>query len=330
MIPTNSQNGAASAAAFRAVHTGAATQSSSDVNSSQLPSIFDILAQESLVTSLKPGLRSIFKFILLCYPRARHLRLVDKFFDEIYTLFNLMIESHYLKRYSGSFSENFYGMKRVLHGGSGKPFTTFRQRLRSLFFLVLLPYLSEKLDKFREKLANSSAQSRTWLSHLFLQIYPHVKTILMVIGLLFQVTYTFSYSPIPSPWLYMAGVRLERLTPDDIQAFEAVPLHLKKAGLLAKLWRIVLSTPSVLGRLSLMGLAKQLFTMDGRMSRAAGQQVAPQHPYKAVPESYVLQMDVGKCPLCYRLRENDTALSVSGYVFCYGCINQFVRREKKW
>lgn len=56
---------------------------------------------------------------------------------------------------------------------------------------------------------------------------------------------------------------------------------------------------------------------------------APAHPANILTESQILTMDVGKCPLCYRERQNDTALSVSGYVFCYSCIYDFIRREQK-
>jgi len=290
---------------------------------------------------LKPGLKSVFQFVLLCYPRARHLQLLDKFFDEIYAMFNLLLENHYLKRYSASFSENFYGMKRVLSNGCANPFKSFSRRFRSLIFLVLMPYLSEKLDTLRDRIANSAPHRRTWFSHMLIRVYPHLKTLIMVVCLLFQVSYTFSYNPVPSPFLWLADVRLERLNAEDIEAFEAMPLHLKQSGFLSKIWRLLVSFPSILGRLFSYGLffcqfmeyfytdslSKQL--LSANMGQQVGQQSAPPHPLKAVPENYVLNMDVGKCPLCFRTRENDTALSVSGYVFCYACINEFVRREKR-
>lgn len=44
-------------------------------------------------------------------------------------------------------------------------------------------------------------------------------------------------------------------------------------------------------------------------------------------EQQVLCMEVNKCPLCKRTRNNDTVLSVSGYVFCHPCIYNFVSLE---
>lgn len=37
----------------------------------------------------------------------------------------------------------------------------------------------------------------------------------------------------------------------------------------------------------------------------------------------------GICPLCSKKIVNPAVLSCSGYVFCYGCINQFVKTVKK-
>jgi peroxin-12 len=55
----------------------------------------------------------------------------------------------------------------------------------------------------------------------------------------------------------------------------------------------------------------------------------PVHPLQAMSEGEIIQMDAGKCPLCHKRRENDTVLSVSGYVFCFACINQYVRQRRE-
>merc|ERR1712004_478248 len=35
------------------------------------------------------------------------------------------------------------------------------------------------------------------------------------------------------------------------------------------------------------------------------------------------------CPLCSRVRTNDTVLSVSGFVFCYPCIYRYVEKHRR-
>jgi hypothetical protein len=37
--------------------------------------------------------------------------------------------------------------------------------------------------------------------------------------------------------------------------------------------------------------------------------------------------DLSLCPICKQQRKNDTALSVSGFVFCYKCIFQYLKRH---
>ena len=37
-------------------------------------------------------------------------------------------------------------------------------------------------------------------------------------------------SSIHSPFLFFSGVRLEKLTPEDISAFESIPMHLQQSG----------------------------------------------------------------------------------------------------
>lgn len=125
---------------------------------------------------------------------------------------------------------------------------------------------------------------------------------LAAVALAFQVAYAFSYTTVPSLSLLLAGVRLERLTPQDIQSFEAIPLHLQKTGLvnlllyavkrvllrvIARLWRFLVSIPSVLGRLLSYGLFVVQFLeyfynddMSNKLSLGPQLAPAPPHPYK--------------------------------------------------
>ncbi|PAV61221.1 hypothetical protein WR25_23239 isoform D [Diploscapter pachys] len=48
--------------------------------------------------------------------------------------------------------------------------------------------------------------------------------------------------------------------------------------------------------------------------------------FQLLSEAEVLSLDTYKCPLCLKRRVNDTVLSVSGYVFCFNCIDTHVKR----
>lgn len=74
------------------------------------------------------------------------------------------------------------------------------------------------------------------MTNIFLRIYPYLQMTFKGLCLVFKVLYTLKYlnlrlaPPASSPLLYVAGVFLERLTPDDIKKFESVPLNLQQSG----------------------------------------------------------------------------------------------------
>ncbi|KAI3415729.1 hypothetical protein GPALN_005316 [Globodera pallida] len=321
-------------AAVHGAHTGAGNQCSTT-----LPSIFDFLAQDSLSGSMKPGIRSFLN--LLLHILNRRLAFVDNHFEELYLVLQLFLENHFLKKFSASFSENFYGMKRVPLRGSAS-FSRVRHRIRSLIFIVVWPYIYNKMEKLCEKLQfeQDAIRHKGW-RRLFLRFYPRLKALLLFPSLLFQLAFAFSMSSVPSPLLVLAKCRLEKLTPDDMTRFDAegqLPFHLRKTNIFARLWRSLLSFPSVLGRFVSYALFLVQFLeyyYSDELGRRFGQLVGgrqkiriPEHPYNSLPtEQQTLCMEVDKCPICRRTRKNDTVLIVSGYVFCHACIYNFVRLE---
>ncbi|KAE9552588.1 hypothetical protein FO519_004205 [Halicephalobus sp. NKZ332] len=295
-----------------------------------LPSVFDIWAQQSLSDSIKPALKHLVKFLGIWYPKET--KTTQQWLDEIYLLFSLFLENYYLNHYGGSFSENFYGMKRVIPN-LGRP-PSGKQKTRSLFFICLWPYIRGKLDNVQTRLAEVREHQRTKLGSLFLKYYPYLKSGLAGAVILFQIAYIFNYSSTPNPYLWLSGVRLEKLTPADLMKFQSIPLHLQDLSFTTRLWRFIISIPSVFGRLFTYGLffvqfLEFFYSSDAakELSNAHVRQKPPVHPTKKITEIEVLTMEVDKCPLCYRRRVNDTILSISGYVFCYSCIDSYVRKE---
>uniref|UniRef100_A0A914EFL5 Peroxisome assembly protein 12 n=1 Tax=Acrobeloides nanus TaxID=290746 RepID=A0A914EFL5_9BILA len=299
----------------------------------QLPTIFDILSQESLSSSLKPALRHLIKFLALWKPKR--FNDLNKWFEEAYVAFSFILENHFLKNYGASFAENFYGMKRVLFSTNKMP-STFKERVPSIIILVIWPYIREKMENLQKKLEGTSIRTQSIFTRLFLKFYPSLKTLISVATVIFQLAYILSYSTVPSPYLWLVGARLEKLTPADMASFDKIPLHLQQGGFITRIWRIFLTIPSIFGRLFTYGLffiqfleffygsnlSKQ-FSLTGSHKRST----PPRHPLKRIPEAEILNMDVDKCPICFKRRQNDTILSVSGYVFCFTCINDYVGRE---
>ncbi|KAJ9639155.1 uncharacterized protein PV06_09188 [Exophiala oligosperma] len=126
------------------------------------PSLFELLSEQQLAALLPPTLRYLLAVATHRHPRYL-LRILNNY-DEVYGLLSLVVERYYLKTFGGSFTENFYGLKRekVLNINGGEIKRTqlavpeeVRQRLKlsgtdiwkNLVVLVGIPYLKRKLDE---------------------------------------------------------------------------------------------------------------------------------------------------------------------------------------
>ncbi|TKR81189.1 hypothetical protein L596_015104 [Steinernema carpocapsae] len=303
------------------------------------PSIFDLLAQESLMGSLKPSLKHLVNFLAFAYPgRFRH---CNAYFEELYTSFSFLMENYFLSKYGATFAENFYSMKRI-STETEKPVSEWRERAKTLAIVVVLPYIRDKIDKYHEKInrviesipPSSNEPFKFKLYRLFAKVYPWIKSFFGVWGIVLQLGYILSRSRIHSPALWFAKAYLEKLTPADLEAFGSIPAYLQQTGFFNRIWRILLSIPGLMSRLFAYGLFFIQFLdyfyssdLSKQFSANSIRSSVPPQPHKKLQESSVLMLETNKCPLCLKQREVDTALSVSGYVFCYKCIYDYLRRE---
>jgi peroxin-12 len=126
------------------------------------PSLFELLSEQQLAGLLPPSLRYL--LAVATHRRPRYLLRVLNSFDEVYALLSVLVEKYYLENFGGSFTENFYGLKRekVLRIKGGEvPRAQLavpgevREKLKlgrgdvwkNLAVLVGLPYLKRKLDE---------------------------------------------------------------------------------------------------------------------------------------------------------------------------------------
>ncbi|RMD43607.1 hypothetical protein DV735_g1554, partial [Chaetothyriales sp. CBS 134920] len=126
------------------------------------PSIFELLSEQQLAALLPPSLRYLLAVATHRYPRYL-LRVLNNF-DQVYALLSLVVERYYLTTFGGSFTENFYGLKRekVLSVRGGEIRRTqlavpgeVRERLRlqgadvwkNLLVLVGIPWVKRILDE---------------------------------------------------------------------------------------------------------------------------------------------------------------------------------------
>ncbi|XP_029068714.1 LOW QUALITY PROTEIN: peroxisome assembly protein 12 [Monodon monoceros] len=322
----------------------------------QQPASFEVVAQDSLMTAVRPALQHVVKVLAESNP-ARY-GFLWKWFDEIFTLLDLLLQQHYLSKTSASFSENFYGLKRIVMGDTHKlqrlasAGLPKKQLWKSVIFLVLLPSLKVKLEKLISSLREEEEYSihpptSRWkrFYRAFLAAYPFVNMAWEGWFLVQQLRYILGKAQHHSPLLSPAGVRLGRLTVQDIQALEHKPagasMMQQAAGSVGEKMKSALKQ-AVGGAASCLstGLSVGVFFLQflewwyssGNQETIKSLTALPTPPppvhldYNS--DSPLLPQMKTVCPLCRKNRVNDTVLATSGYVFCYRCVFHYVRSHR--
>ncbi|KAF2703668.1 peroxisome assembly protein 12 [Pleomassaria siparia CBS 279.74] len=220
------------------------------------PSLFEVLSEQQLASLLPPSLRYLLAISTHRYPR--YLLPVLNSFDEVYALLMLLVERHFLKTYGGSFTENFYGLKRarVLRVKGGEipraqlgASESVREAAKlgngdiwkNLAVLVGMPWLKRKLDegydihaahsnilgpgynRDRDGLRpGASIKERLMFYYKWFlrNIYPSVNAAYYFSMLVFNMAYLFDGSKYHSPFLWLIGTRIRRLGEADYRAIE--------------------------------------------------------------------------------------------------------------
>ncbi|XP_064250515.1 peroxisome assembly protein 12 [Passer domesticus] len=318
------------------------------------PSVFEAVAQDSLMGAVKPALQHLVKVLAESNP-ARY-GFLWQWFDEIYVVLDLLLQQHYLARCSASFSENFYSMKRVpMGGGRQQPLATAglpkRQHWKSLLLLVLVPYLKGKLEKLVSSLREEDEYSihppsSSWkrFYRAFLAAYPYVNMTWEGWFLIQQLCYILGKAEHHSPMLKLAGVRLVRLTAEDIQALEKKWAESTSSQAHSFSSRVQSALRRALGGIALSlstGLSVSVFFLqfldwwyssenqETIKSLTALPTPPPPVHLEQEPSPALLPSLKTVCPLCRKVRVNATALATSGFVFCYRCAHAYVKAHQR-
>ncbi|SMY28016.1 unnamed protein product [Zymoseptoria tritici ST99CH_1A5] len=219
----------------------------------QKPSLFEILSEHELSSLIPPSLRYI--LAVATHRNPRYLLRILNNFDELYAILSLIVERYYLKIYGGSFTENFYGLKRerVLRirggettrarlGASKEVRETLKLRTsdvwKNLAVLVGIPYIRRKLDEAydihaagvnmlgpayrdRERYPKDGTwrQKLLWVYKWFLRsVYPTVNAAYYFAMLTFNLAYLFDGTKYHSPFMWVIGTRIRRLNQADGKA----------------------------------------------------------------------------------------------------------------
>ncbi|KAM5179609.1 peroxisome assembly protein 12 isoform 1-T5 [Mantella aurantiaca] len=310
------------------------------------PTIFEVVAQESLMAAVRPALQHVVKVLAESNP-ARYGPLW-RWFDELYTLLDLLLQQHYLSWAGASFSENFYGLKRMaMCGNNGRRTLPRREYWKSLLLLVLAPYLRVKLEKLVNRLREEEDYSiqnpmsfRKRCYKAILASYPYVRLSWEGCFLFYQLRYILWNARHHSPMLSLAGVQLARLTIEDLQAMDSRPDKmptksvLSVGSILKKVLggvSVTLSSSLSLGVFFLQFLEWWYSAENQDTLKSLSSLPAPSPPIHFDLETYSPLLPKLKtvCPLCRKVRVNDTALGTSGYVFCYRCAYYYVKNHQR-
>ncbi|XP_078081263.1 peroxisome assembly protein 12 [Mustelus asterias] len=319
------------------------------------PSIFEVVAQDTLMSAVRPALQHACK-VLAEHNPGRY-GFLWSWFDEIYVLLDLLLQRHYMSRTSASFSENFYGLKRIPLGGGrglwrlashGLPRT---QHWRSLLVIIAIPYVKVKLDKLFARLREEDDYSihlpeSSWkrLYKAFLAAYPFVNMGWEGWFLIYRLLYTFGKTQFHSPLLRVAGVRLGNLTAADLQDLEQRSSSISdpspNESVVGKLTSFVgkalggmavsLSTGVSVGVFFLQFLEWWYSSENQETIKSLSSLPTPPPPvhFDRLPSESLPRLKT-MCPLCNKIRTNDTALATSGYVYCYRCVYSYVKCHQR-
>ncbi|XP_045172756.2 peroxisome assembly protein 12-like [Mercenaria mercenaria] len=300
------------------------------------PSIFEVLAQESLISTVRPAVKHAVR--VAAENRPEKFGWLLRYYDEVYTTLDFLLEQYYLRKYCATFAENFYSLKRV--SPSQKSSRLPRGVIwKSLLCVVILPYVKQKLDEKFENLRHlyntyAGNQEMSKLSRTFVAVYPYVHTIWEGAILSYQTAYMFGKCDWHSPFLQLTGVTLCNDLEDGEEGQRSRSLPWQQLSLQGKMMFIMKKMLNFTAVSVSTGLSVGLFFiqfLDWWYSSETSHKSLTSLPVPDPPQrddtTEAAQFNV--CPICHRTRSNDTALSVSGYVFCYPCIYDYVKEYKK-
>ncbi|KJE93899.1 hypothetical protein CAOG_04617 [Capsaspora owczarzaki ATCC 30864] len=349
------------------------------------PSFFELVAQDSMMSMLKPALKFLLMVVTQRHPGP--LAWAIKHHEECYSLITLLVQKHYLQVYDASFAENFYGLKRVQsHETDSQSVEQLKHRpmslsssdrRKSLFFLAVLPYLKTKLDALflkhnaavRQHAASATAaaaslspsisvhqdgnqpqpfaqsQSPSSLVRVFTFIYPFVHLTWEASHFVCQMLYLFDETAYYSPELFLAGLRLRRLTAMDVinQQNSLILGEMERAkrlvgpGFIRGFLRFLSNTVNSAIDYSKFVVPITIFFFkflewwydSEHYTIAVSLPVPPAPPMPKIPEQgLALPQDASICPLCLKQRTNPAVVAVSGLVFCYPCIHPYLEQHR--
>ncbi|XP_058117447.1 peroxisome assembly protein 12-A [Anopheles ziemanni] len=281
------------------------------------PSLFEVLAADSLNTTFYPAIKRVVNFLATSKP-AIFGGLV-RYYDEFYTLFNGLVQGYYLNRYGGSLAEVFYGLTRV--SARSKSFNV-QERNWSFAVLVVLPYVLSKMEAMcnRWKEDYEAGKQISIERRLLFRMVPFVKAFYESVKLIHYVSYLSNATETHSPTLRILRLGLTYLSEEE-ESWSFKDIFQGKIRVAT-----MLST-ALLRWLELSAFFLQFIEWWQTEANIGDLSKLP------IPDAPSLDTNASKyanvCPICLQKHIIPTAISVSGYVYCYRCIVNHLQKESR-
>lgn len=213
---------------------------------SETPTVFEIISANQLEALLSPSLRYILVHYAQRYP-GYLLRIANRF-DEINLGLRTLIEWYFMKYWRGSFTENFYGLKRVSQTPLSQPKYNLvklsqlapslieegrklskLQMWISIFEITGTSYILEKLGYQYELLYSKYATNqleitgemdgseirKVWMQRKFVEVYPYLQGSWRAANLLTTLLYLGGDFKSPTLLTALFKINLSRLNQSD-------------------------------------------------------------------------------------------------------------------
>ncbi|XP_076758183.1 peroxisomal biogenesis factor 12 isoform X2 [Xylocopa sonorina] len=296
------------------------------------PSIFEIIAQESFAATVEPAFKKILSFIVsFNIERYGH---ILRWEDEAFLIFNTILQRHYSNKYSASFSEAFYGLKRIaVIDSKVERDLSKEQKKLSLMLIVLFPYIKNKLSRLSNEYKLEQADGYTpksrWQKLYRICIIKGYSIFFMIYEFLVlynYILYVSGKSTYTSPLLRLLSISLTYAKPEAAITISDLLRKIKDNSF------GISDSIDILQRMMTTGLEFGAFFLQflswwSEEHYFTNLLALPTPPPPTIPET--AKRYKGICPICCEAFRVHTVLSVSGYAFCYQCILPVIRRDKK-
>jgi len=293
------------------------------------PSIFEVIGQENLVTGLRLAFRHIFKVLAESSPERYGL--LHQIFDEGYTVIDSIFQYIHLRLKGGLFTETFYGLKRFPVPRSLD--VSKKKVITWVFLSVVGPYLQSQLkilyETIRTKKNEGTLQYKDFQKHLaelYMKLYPMYHFFLEMSTLCYYLAYGLGLSNYHSLAHHITNTRLVPISLTDTysDAWETFIPKNQRSSLSTLLWKWINGfVGGVTLTISVGAFISQFlewwYNQEGIKTKFLSL------PSPPPPSQWPCDIPPDICPICRMKRTNDTALSSSGFVFCYPCIFRYVQ-----